>query len=175
MFTDTGNVVFAILAGVVGTVLALGGIFYAAAVFAAGMAGAVLFIHETEVNYYGARAGAVDARGVAVPPRSVRDLFRDRRVLIFIAAVVLFPAFVEDQERIFEQFERATDSDSKPGMGLGLWLVRRIVTAHGGTVTVDGAPGSGTTFSVVLPVGDRLTRDAGPGLPARSGEETVPR
>jgi MFS family permease len=50
----------------------------------------VLFIREAEVNYDGARAGAVDASGVAVPPRSVRDLFRDRRVLTFMAAVVLF-------------------------------------------------------------------------------------
>jgi PAS domain S-box-containing protein len=58
----------------------------------------------------------------------------------------------EHQERIFDQFERATGSQSLPGMGLGLWLVRRIVTAHGGTVTVDSSPGSGATFHVVLPI-----------------------
>jgi PAS domain S-box-containing protein len=58
----------------------------------------------------------------------------------------------EHQERIFGQFERATASDSLPGMGLGLWLVRRIVTAHGGTVTVDSRPGEGATFHVVLPM-----------------------
>jgi PAS domain S-box-containing protein len=60
---------------------------------------------------------------------------------------------LEDQERIFGQFERAAPSENLPGMGLGLWLVRRIVTAHGGTVTVDSAPGQGATFNVVLPMG----------------------
>jgi PAS domain S-box-containing protein len=67
----------------------------------------------------------------------------------------------EDQERIFEQYERATGSNSQPGMGLGLWLARRIVTAHGGTVTVDSAPGSGATFNVVLPTGDPISGMAG--------------
>jgi PAS domain S-box-containing protein len=57
----------------------------------------------------------------------------------------------EHQERIFGQFERAASSDNVPGMGLGLWLVRRIVTAHGGTVTLASSPGQGATFTVVLP------------------------
>jgi PAS domain S-box-containing protein len=55
-----------------------------------------------------------------------------------------------DQERIFSQYERAA-SHGHAGMGLGLWLVRRFVTAHGGTVTVDSAPGKGATFKVILP------------------------
>jgi PAS domain S-box-containing protein len=58
----------------------------------------------------------------------------------------------EDQERIFGQFERAAPSKNVPGMGLGLWLVRRIVTAHGGTVTLESNPGQGTTFAVILPM-----------------------
>jgi signal transduction histidine kinase len=37
-------------------------------------------------------------------------------------------------------------------MGLGLWLARRIVTAHGGTITVDSSPGKGAVFTVILPV-----------------------
>jgi PAS domain S-box-containing protein len=62
-----------------------------------------------------------------------------------------------DRERIFGQFERATESESQPGMGLGLWLVRRIVTAHGGTVNVDSAPGRGATFTIVLPGAEGAT------------------
>jgi PAS domain S-box-containing protein len=64
---------------------------------------------------------------------------------------------LEHQERIFGQFERANDSESLPGMGLGLWLVRRIVTAHGGAINVDSAPGRGATFTVLLPVGEQAS------------------
>ena len=58
---------------------------------------------------------------------------------------------LEDQEEIFGQFERAAAAEHLPGMGLGLWLVRRIVTAHGGAVTLESRPGQGATFTVVLP------------------------
>ena len=58
---------------------------------------------------------------------------------------------LEAQERIFNQFERAASSHS-PGMGLGLWIVRRVVAAHGGTVTLDSVPGRGACFTVTLPV-----------------------
>jgi PAS domain S-box-containing protein len=58
----------------------------------------------------------------------------------------------EHQERIFDQFERAEGSENVPGMGLGLWLVRRIIAAHGGTITVESTPGKGATFTAILPV-----------------------
>ena len=57
----------------------------------------------------------------------------------------------EHQEHVFGQFERGAAPENLPGMGLGLWLVRRIVTAHGGTVTLDSRPGQGATFTVILP------------------------
>jgi PAS domain S-box-containing protein len=69
---------------------------------------------------------------------------------------------LEDQERIFAQYERAS-TDEHAGMGLGLWLVRRIVTAHGGTITVDSAPGKGASFKVILPM------NPGPSLPPTPG------
>jgi PAS domain S-box-containing protein len=55
-----------------------------------------------------------------------------------------------DQQRVFKQFERAS-STNVPGMGLGLWIVERIVHAHGGTVILDSEPGRGSSFSVRLP------------------------
>ena len=56
----------------------------------------------------------------------------------------------EDHERIFNQFERG-DTGNTGGMGLGLWLVRRIVAAHGGTITLESERGRGATFTVLLP------------------------
>lgn len=92
MFTHSGNVAFAVIAGVVGTALALGGIFYAAAIFAAGMAGAVVFIRDSEVKYEAAREGKVAPDGKAAPRARLQDLLADRRILVFTAAVVLFNA-----------------------------------------------------------------------------------
>lgn len=58
---------------------------------------------------------------------------------------------IEDHERVFGQYERAASDENASGMGLGLWLVRRIVTAHGGTVTLKSSPGTGAEFTIVLP------------------------
>ncbi|MBI2566203.1 MAG: hypothetical protein HYV63_04115 [Candidatus Schekmanbacteria bacterium] len=63
-------------------------------------------------------------------------------------------------QRIFERFESARDvrlhSSGKyefasGGLGLGLWVVRKIVENHGGTVGVTSAPGRGSTFTVTIP------------------------
>jgi PAS domain S-box-containing protein len=61
----------------------------------------------------------------------------------------------EDQERIFQQFERAVAAGTALGLGLGLYITRQIVLAHGGVISVRSAPGSGSTFTVELP---RVTR-----------------
>jgi signal transduction histidine kinase len=55
---------------------------------------------------------------------------------------------------IFEPFYRGADALEKQihGNGLGLSLVRRIVTAHGGRVSVSTKPGAGSAFTIVLPV-----------------------
>lgn len=57
----------------------------------------------------------------------------------------------QDQQRIFEQFERAIAYGSKAGFGVGLWVVRQLVDAMGGTIRVDSLPAVGTTFTVTLP------------------------
>jgi PAS domain S-box-containing protein len=58
---------------------------------------------------------------------------------------------LEEQSRIFERFQRAVSSRHYGGFGLGLWLVRRAVEAHGGTIGVTSEPGAGATFTVELP------------------------
>ncbi|SEM00844.1 Signal transduction histidine kinase [Stigmatella aurantiaca] len=57
-----------------------------------------------------------------------------------------------DQSRIFERFERATTTEQSGSLGLGLYIAREIVSAHGGTITVDSHPGQGSTFQVLLPL-----------------------
>jgi signal transduction histidine kinase len=50
--------------------------------------------------------------------------------------------------RAFERFSRSADS---PGAGLGLPIVRDLVEAHGGTVSLSSRPGEGTTVRCLLP------------------------
>jgi signal transduction histidine kinase len=57
------------------------------------------------------------------------------------------------QVRIFERFERAVPVRQYGGLGLGLYVVRRIVRDHGGSVRLASTVGKGTTFSVELPRG----------------------
>jgi hypothetical protein len=61
----------------------------------------------------------------------------------------------EDQEHLFTRFFRsaAATAQAIQGTGLGLSIVHSIVTQHGGAVSVDSAPGRGTTVTVLLPYG----------------------
>jgi signal transduction histidine kinase len=58
----------------------------------------------------------------------------------------------EHHARIFQRFERAVTGSGISGLGLGLYIVREIVSAHGGDIHVRSAPGQGSTFSVSLPL-----------------------
>ncbi len=57
-----------------------------------------------------------------------------------------------DVTRIFEQFERAAPNATSDGFGLGLWITRQIAQAHRGSVTAEGEPGRGSTFTLRLPI-----------------------
>lgn len=59
-----------------------------------------------------------------------------------------------DQQRIFAKFERLVQGERyRGGYGLGLWIVGRMVAAHGGSITIRSQAGQGSTFRVVLPLG----------------------
>ena len=58
----------------------------------------------------------------------------------------------QDQGRIFERFEQALLAQTHGGFGVGLWLVRTLVEAHGGSISIDSAPNQGATFTVRLPI-----------------------
>ena len=58
----------------------------------------------------------------------------------------------QEQERIFARYGRSQSVGQKPGLGLGLYLVRRIAEAHGGDATLQGAPEGGAQFVIQLPL-----------------------
>ncbi|NML44686.1 hybrid sensor histidine kinase/response regulator [Ramlibacter sp. G-1-2-2] len=57
-----------------------------------------------------------------------------------------------DQERVFQQFERAESAQSVPGLGLGLFIARQIAESHRGRLEVASALGEGATFTLYLPL-----------------------
>ena len=59
----------------------------------------------------------------------------------------------EDQARIFGRFEQVVQRQSRAGFGVGLWLVRMLAEAHGGTIEVESAPNVGSCFTVRFPLG----------------------
>jgi signal transduction histidine kinase len=77
---------------------------------------------------------------------------KDQRVIIAIKDTGLgIPE--EDQSRIFEKFYRVkSHRDLVPGTGLGLSVVKQIITGHGGEISLTSKVGEGTTFTVNLPV-----------------------
>ncbi len=57
----------------------------------------------------------------------------------------------EEVPRIFERFYRSPAAARQEGLGLGLYVTRLLVEAHGGRVDVESAPGAGSAFHVTLP------------------------
>ncbi len=57
-----------------------------------------------------------------------------------------------DQQGLFQAFHRGSNVQHIPGTGLGLVVVQRCVTLHGGTIRCDSSEGQGTTFTVKLPL-----------------------
>lgn len=80
----------------------------------------------------------------------------------------------EDQTHIFERFYRGAHRTGADGLGLGLYIARLIVEAHGGRIWCESKPGDGSTFSFTLPV---AARDIAPARPtsasAREGRDTT--
>ncbi|MEA2245739.1 MAG: two-component system, OmpR family, sensor kinase [Solirubrobacteraceae bacterium] len=78
-----------------------------------------------------------------------------------------------DVQRIFTRFARGAGAERRPGTGLGLTIVRAIVLAHGGEVSVQSALGQGSTFTLRLGAVAAPDRETAHGV-ARGGPEPAP-
>ncbi|MHB8876547.1 MAG: sensor histidine kinase [Myxococcaceae bacterium] len=58
----------------------------------------------------------------------------------------------EAQAHLFERYYRAPGAPRKEGLGLGLYIARQLVRAHGGRIWVESEPGRGSTFRFALPL-----------------------
>lgn len=70
----------------------------------------------------------------------------------------------DQQERIFEMYHRVESGSTRIhyGVGVGLFIARKIVEAHGGAITVESQPGQGSTFRVSLPAAEEGEEPLGP-------------
>jgi signal transduction histidine kinase len=57
----------------------------------------------------------------------------------------------EDLAHVFERFFRGRVPSHQAGLGVGLWIVKKLTDAHGGSIVFESVPGEGTTFVVTLP------------------------
>jgi PAS domain S-box-containing protein len=65
----------------------------------------------------------------------------------------------EELPRIFDRFERLSARSGREGLGLGLWIAKIIVEAHGGAILAESEVGEGSVFTVTLPL--RESNDGG--------------
>ena len=100
-------------------------------------------------------ANAVNYSPSGQPVSVTQKLVRDNVVLIRVTdrGIGIAP---EDQKRVFERFYRVDKARSRStgGTGLGLAIVKHVVANHGGSITLWSRPGTGSTFTIELPLYD---------------------
>ena len=115
---------------------------------------AVANLISNAINY------SPDGQPVSITQKTVRD----KAVLIRVTdrGIGIAP---EDQKRVFERFYRVDKARSRStgGTGLGLAIVKHVVANHGGNITVWSRPGTGSTFTIELPIFDPETVHASAG------------
>jgi signal transduction histidine kinase len=87
------------------------------------------------------------------PPGSTvsMEVEQDERAVTFKVVDEGEGVLPQEREKIFEPFRRSATHGNVPGVGLGLYVSKRIVEAHGGVIQLSTSPGRGAAFSIVLP------------------------
>lgn len=102
-------------------------------------------LEQVLVNLLGNAIKYGEGRPVEV---TLRELGDDAVLSVADQGIGIVPA---DLDRIFGKFERAVSERHYGGMGVGLWVTRQIIEAHGGHIHVTSAAGRGSVFTVTLP------------------------
>jgi signal transduction histidine kinase len=77
---------------------------------------------------------------------------RDEREAVCIIRDRGIGILVDDQQKLFNTFQRGGNVGDRPGTGLGLVIVKRCVELHGGKIQIKSQPGEGTEVTVRLPL-----------------------
>jgi PAS domain S-box-containing protein len=109
---------------------------------------------------------AIDPRGKGTITLTARNRGGEVEVTVADNGIGIRP---DDLRRLFEPFFSTKDrqkGDQIPSLGLGLWVSRQIVQAHGGAIAVASRLGKGTVFTIRLPRAPRIPAPAAAALPA---------
>lgn len=84
-----------------------------------------------------------------LPANGVVNVIRQASIVIQDTGIGIA---AEQLPQIFERFSKTTTSEVQPGSGIGLALTKELVELHGGKIEVKSTEGTGSTFTVTLPV-----------------------
>lgn len=96
--------------------------------------------------------GTVDIRLIGAPIKSVSDADIGNAWVTIEVQDTGCGIPPHDQKMLFERFRQGEGDNRRAGSGLGLYLARRIVEGHQGTITVESQVGQGSLFTIQLPV-----------------------
>jgi PAS domain S-box-containing protein len=95
----------------------------------------------------------INAQKYSAPGSPIRvDVSRDGALAVCRITDLGQGIPAEDLPRIFDRFYRAARGRKAQGIGLGLYITRVLVEAHGGTIGVESTEGQGSTFTFTLPL-----------------------